>query len=58
MLSYKCTTECPVRTGEVQFGLLSNTEARKMSTVQIDAYCAARADEMSRSAKATPGTSS
>ncbi len=35
MLSYRCTTEYPVRTGEVQFGLLSAEETRKLSTVQI-----------------------
>lgn len=35
MLSYRCTTEFPVRAGEVQFGLLSSDETRQMSTVQI-----------------------
>lgn len=35
MLSYKCTTEYPVRAGEVQFGLLSSEEIRAMSTVQV-----------------------
>ena len=35
MLSYKCTTEFPVRIGEVQFGILSAEEVRAMSTVQI-----------------------
>ena len=35
MLSYRCTTDYPVRAGEVQFGLLSAEETRKVSTVQI-----------------------
>ena len=35
MLSYRCSTEYPVRTGEVQFGTLSDEEVRKMSTVQV-----------------------
>ena len=35
MLSYKCTTDYPVRAGEVQFGLLSADEVRRMSTVQV-----------------------
>tara|TARA_B110000046_G_scaffold177193_1_gene203687 strand:- start:996 stop:6944 length:5949 start_codon:yes stop_codon:yes gene_type:complete len=35
MLSYRCSTDYPVRTGEVQFGTLSDDEIRRMSTVQV-----------------------
>ena len=35
MLSYRCSTEFPVRAGRVQFGLLSDEETESMSTVQI-----------------------
>ena len=35
MLCYRCTTEFPARTGEVQFGILSDEDTASMSTVQI-----------------------
>lgn len=35
MLSYRCTTKFPARAGEVQFGLLSDEETERMSTVQV-----------------------
>lgn len=35
MLCYRCTTDFPARTGEVQFGILSDEETERMSTVQI-----------------------
>ena len=35
MLCYRCTTDFPTRTGEVQFGILSDEETESMSTVQI-----------------------
>lgn len=35
MTSYRCTTKFPVRAGKVQFGLLSDEDTRKLSTVQI-----------------------
>ena len=35
MLSYRCSTDFPIRTGEVQFGTLSDDEIRRMSTVQV-----------------------
>jgi DNA-directed RNA polymerase II subunit RPB1 len=35
MISYRCSTTYPVRTGEVQFGTLPDDEIRQMSTVQV-----------------------
>lgn len=35
MLNYKCTTKFPTRAGRVQFGLLSDEDTEKMSTVCI-----------------------
>ena len=35
MLAYKCSTNVPIRAGEVRFGLLSSEEIERMSTVHV-----------------------
>jgi len=35
MLAYKCSTQFPIRAGEVQFGLLSSDEIERMSTCHV-----------------------
>lgn len=35
MLAYKCSTNFPIRAGEVQFGLLSAEEIERMSTCHV-----------------------
>tara|TARA_B100000482_G_C12598623_1_gene294254 strand:- start:91 stop:1389 length:1299 start_codon:yes stop_codon:yes gene_type:complete len=35
MLAYKCSTNFPIRAGEVKFGLLSSEEIERMSTCQV-----------------------
>ena len=35
MLAYRCSTQFPIRAGEVQFGLLSSEEIERMSTCHV-----------------------